>query len=262
MPDWLVASLLGLIEGLTEFIPVSSTGHLLIAEHWLPRQSDLFNIVVQSGAAVALIPLFWKRGVALLTGLDQKPNRDFVMKLLLAFFITCAGGLVLKKLDYELPETPLPVALATLIGGFVILAVERWTARRSQTSNVTWMLAVAFGVGQLIAAIFPGASRSGSTIMLAMMLGLCRPAATEFSFMLGVPTLLAAGGLHIVDALEETSGATRWDMVAWGTIAAAVSSFFIVKWLIRFVQSHTFNGFAVYRIILGGALLAWIAWDQ
>lgn len=255
MPDWLVALILGLIEGLTEFIPVSSTGHLLIAEHWLPRQSDFFNIVIQSGAALALVPLFWTKGMAIVTGLGEAKHRDFLIKIFASFVLTCIGGLVLKKLEYELPETPVPVAVALIVGGLLIYLVEARAKKHSTSAEITWTLVMAFAIGQLLAAVFPGLSRSGGTIMLAMLLGMARPAATEFSFMLGVPTLMAAGVLKGYDAYEVGFEGERWDMIILGTLSATVSSFFIVRWLIRYVQSHTFNGFATYRIALGLAVL-------
>lgn len=261
MPDWLSVILLGLLEGLTEFIPVSSTGHLLIAEQWLPKQSEVFNVVIQCGAALALIPLFWKKLCDLLFGLKEAKNRDFLVKLSTAFFITCIGGVILKKLGLKLDATQVaPVAWATLIGGVVILGVEKWALRRQMSEEITWTIAIAFGVAQLIAAAFPGASRSGTTIMLAMMLGLARPSATQFSFLLGIPTLLAAGAYELLKAYKDAHHAPEnWTHISLGFIAAAIAAFVVVKWLIRYVQSHTFNGFALYRIALGGVLLLWFA---
>ena len=258
MPDWLVSIILGLIEGLTEFIPVSSTGHLLIAENWLPKQSDLFNVFIQLGAMAALIPIFFTKFKTLLLGLGKAENRDFVMKLGLAFGITAVGGLLWKKLGHSLPKELGPVAWATFIGGFVILGVEVWRKDKPATQTITWSLAIAFGLAQLTAVVFPGASRSGSTIMLAMALGLSRVASTEFSFLLGLPTLFAAGTKELLDAVKD-QGATHevihWDMLVIGTLTAAVSAFIVVRWLLTFVKSHNFNGFAIYRILLGGGLL-------
>lgn len=257
MPDWLSVILLGLIEGLTEFIPVSSTGHLLIAEQWLPKQSEVFNVVIQCGAALALVPLFWKKICALMFGMHDSKNRDFVIKLSVAFLITCVGGLTLKKLGLKLDATQVsPVAWATLIGGIAILLIEQWGKRRTVDDNVTWAIAITFGIAQLIAATFPGSSRSGTTIMLAMMLGLARPAATQFSFLLGIPTLLAAGAYELMKAFKDAHHTSEnWSHIALGFIFAAISAFIVVKWLIRYVQHHTFTGFALYRIALGAALL-------
>ncbi|MBX7210610.1 MAG: undecaprenyl-diphosphate phosphatase [Verrucomicrobiaceae bacterium] len=260
MPDWLSAVLLGLIEGLTEFIPVSSTGHLLIAEHWLARQSELFNVVIQPAAALALVPLFWSKIKDMTLGLGEKANRDLLAKLVVAFVVTVAGVLTAKKLgiirsvDKEHIDAG-RVAWATLIGGFIIIAVEAWCRGRRMTAEITWAVAITFGIAQVVAAAFPGASRSGTTIMLAMMLGLARPAATEFSFLLGIPTLFAAGAKELKDAFEGPVAHIDWLSIGLGALASAVSAFVVVKWLIRFVQSHTFNGFAAYRIVLGVALL-------
>jgi len=268
MPDWLASIILGIIEGLTEFIPVSSTGHLLIAEDFMQRrgilqsilgdvdQKEIFTIVVQSAAALALVPLFWSKLTGMLFRFREPANGDLLKKLIVAFGITCVAGLAFKKLNIELPETALPVAWATLIGGFVILAVERWSGGKVLSSELTWPIVVAVAGGQILAMVFPGASRSGSTIMVALLMGLARPAATEFSFLLGVPTLLAAGGYELLKAFTKGKLAHMdWINYSFGFIAAGVSAFIVVKWLIRFVQGHSFNSFAYYRIALGAALL-------
>lgn len=260
MPDWLSVILLGLIEGLTEFIPVSSTGHLLIAEKWLGHKPDWFNVFIQVGAALALLPIFWKKLSGLLLSLSDAGSRDYLLKLFVAFVITGAGGLVLDKLDYQLPEEVRPVAWATLIGAVVIWAVEGWRKSHPGHDTVTWAVVVACGLAQLVAAVFPGTSRSGATIMAALALGLARPAAAEFSFILGMITLTAAGGYKLLDAWKdgEIHGASALDLTL-GFLAAAVSAFVVVKWLLQFVQHHTFNGFAIYRAVLGVALLVWFA---
>ena len=150
------------------------------------------------------------------------------------------------------------MAWATLVGGIVIFVIERMNKGRHGSDEVSWAVAVAFGIAQLIAIGFPGASRSGTTIMLAMVLGLARPAATEFSFLLGIPTLFAAGAKELLDVLKESGvSGVDWTSVALGAIASTVSAFVVVKWLIRFVKSHNFNGFALYRVILGVALLVY-----
>jgi undecaprenyl-diphosphatase len=164
----------------------------------------------------------------------------------------------LKKLAFELPETPGPVAWATLIGGVLFLVVERWLRGRPQTDQVSWPVAVWVGVGQLLAAVFPGASRSGTTILMALVLGVNRRVATEFSFLLGVPTLLAAGGLQLVGALREQSAKSiAWDELGLGLVVSAATAFVAVRWLLRFVQAHTFEGFGYYRIAVGVLILVW-----
>ena len=258
MPLWVSIILLGLVEGLTEFIPVSSTGHLLIAQQWLPRQSDLFNVVIQLGAVLALVPLFWDKLTAMVFDWKNPKNFDMLRKLLLAFVITGVGGLILEKKNFRLPEEITPVAWALLIGGVVILLVETWSKRRMLDDKVTHTVAVIIAIGQLIAIMFPGASRSGSTIMLAMIFGLSRPAATEFTFILGIPTMFAASGYKMLKEIKEMKaghGHEDWAMLALGFVVATIVSFFVVRWLIRYVKSHTFNGFAIYRILAAGLLL-------
>ena len=201
MPDWLTVVVLGIVEGITEFLPISSTGHLLLAEQWLPRQSDLFNIVIQASAVLAILPLFPDRLRQFTQQWREPATRDYAAKLMAAFGITGIGGLGLDHLGFELPEHALPVALALLIGGILFLLVEHRLGTAPGTSSVTWTIALAVGVGQLLAAVFPGASRSGTTILLALVLGLSRPAAVEFSFLVGIPTMLAASGLKILKAL-------------------------------------------------------------
>ncbi|MFO1501612.1 MAG: undecaprenyl-diphosphate phosphatase [Verrucomicrobiota bacterium] len=256
MPDWLAIVLLGIIEGITEFLPVSSTGHLLLAEHWLPRQTDLFNTVIQCGTVLAVIVVFTSRLRQMLFQWREPATREYLAKLLVAFFITGVGGLILKKFDFKLPETVTPVASATLIGGVFFVVVEQWLQKASLRDEVTWRVALAVGLAQLLAAVFPGTSRSGVTILAALVLGTSRPAATEFSFLLGIPTLLSAGGLQLMSAYKRGQlQSVNWPLLALASAVAAVVAFAVVKWLLRFVQTHTFVGFGWYRIALGIGML-------
>jgi undecaprenyl-diphosphatase len=253
MPIWIVIVLLGIIEGITEFLPVSSTGHLIIAEQWLPRQSDLFNIVIQCGAVLAVLPLFPQRLRQFLFRSNEPGTRDYLLKIFVAFAITAAGGFVLDKKGFKLQEHLLPIAIALFVGGVLFVLVEKWLHGKVHQSEVTWTIVLAVGVGQLIAAVFPGASRSGTTILLALILGLNRVAATEFSFLVGIPTMLAAGGWKIFKAFHHPppdATPENWAMVALGFIVAAIVSFIAVKWLLRYVQTHTFVAFGWYRIAL------------
>lgn len=253
LPNWLSAIVFGLIEGLTEFIPVSSTGHLLLAQIWLPRQSDLFNVVIQSGAVLAVLPLFKER-LLQLKDLRSSEGRSHLTLISIAFFVTAVGGLVLEKLHFKLPENPKPVALALIIGGLLFLVSERILQSRILSAKCSKPGALLVGVAQLVAAIFPGSSRSGATIIAAMLAGTGRLAATEFSFLVGIPTLLAASGLKILKALKHGVQEDWW-MLMLATLVAAAVSFVSVKWLLRFVQSHSFASFGVYRIVLGAAIL-------
>ena len=259
MPEWLAVILLGVIEGVTEFLPISSTGHLLLVEnaHLLPGQSDLFNITIQSGAALAVLAVFGDRLRDLLARVREPAAGGYLAKLVLAFVITGVGGLAIKRLGFVLPKEVAPIAWATLIGGVVILLVEWGLRGRSARSEVTWAVAVAVGLAQLLAAVFPGTSRAAATIMIAMLLGLARPVATEFSFLVGVPTLLAAGGFETLHALRHPAGPpTKWGMLALGTIVSAVTAFVVVRWLLRWIQTHSFAPFGWYRIGLGLLMLA------
>jgi undecaprenyl-diphosphatase UppP len=254
VPEWLKVALLGIIEGVTEFLPVSSTGHLLIAEKWLGHRSDLFNIVIQCGAVLAVLMAFSGRMRELVLGLRNRENRDYLLKLGVAFLITAIGGLILKNVGFKLPETAAPVAWATLVGGVLILVIEALLRDKPLKANITWLIAIAAGFAQLLAAVFPGTSRSGATILIALAMGLQRRAATEFSFLLGIPTLLAAGVLQIY--LAQGQGQTvDWGLVLIGALTAAITAFIAVRWLLHYVQSHTFKAFGWYRIALGIAIL-------
>ena len=255
MPDWLINLILGIVEGITEFIPVSSTGHLLVAEHFLgTHKSDLYNIVIQCGAVIAVLPLFPQRLYKFVFEWRDPETFNYLLKLFTAFAITGVAGLVIDKHGFKLPESPAPIAWALLLGGIAFLAVEFFLRGKKLTSEITWTVAIAVAVGQLIAGTCPGTSRSGATIVFCLLLGLSRPAATEFSFLVGIPTMLAAGGwkifktMHHPDALAPKED---WGMLLLATVVAALVSFIAVKWLLRYVQTHTFNAFGWYRIALG-----------
>jgi len=267
MPFWIVILLLGIVEGVTEFLPVSSTGHLLIVEKWLHcdeitlfgilNQGDLFNVVIQAGAVLAVLPLFPNRLRQFAFEWRTKETQQYAFKIAFAFVLTGIGGLILEKQHFKLPEHLMPVAIALLVGGIAFVAIEATLHGRPLRDDVTWTIALAVGLGQLLAAVFPGTSRSGATILLCLLLGLNRPAATEFSFLVGIPTMLAASGLKIFKALHHPPpGATRqhWDLVALGFVVAAIVSFIAVKWLLGYVRTHTFVLFGWYRIGLAAVV--------
>lgn len=260
--DWLVVLLLGIIEGITEFLPISSTGHLIMAQHFLPNisafneiQMEMFDVVIQSGAVLAVIIVFFQRCKQLLLEWKKPEVLDYLVKLIVAFGVTGAGGLLLKKLGMTLPDTAAPVAWATFIGGIVIIVVEYWVKNKKLSDLIPWHIVIAIGVAQLIAAVFPGASRSGTTILLALALGTSRRAATEFSFILGIPTLVAAGGLEFVSCIKDTGWDQPWGLLLVGLIVSAGTAFVAVKWLLKYVQSHNFMGFGWYRLVVGVAIL-------
>jgi undecaprenyl-diphosphatase len=236
---------------------------MLLAKEFLSYKPDeLFLAVVQSGAVLAVLLVFTARMRQIVLQWRERETQQFVGKLMAAFMVTAIGGLILKKLDFELPEDPTPVALATLIGGILIIWIETAIRGKDLRDSVTWPVAIAIGAGQLLAVVFPGLSRSGTAIMLALALGIARSPATEFSFLLGIPTLLSAGALKIYEALKEEQSSVNWLLIGWGTFVAAVTAFIAVKWLLIFVRSHTFNGFGWYRIALGILILAYVQFGR
>lgn len=260
MRDLLDVILLGIIEGITEFLPISSTGHLLIAEHLgLGQRSDLFNIVIQAGAILAVTLIYWRRIVALFTGLGDAETRDYFIKLAVSFGITAVLGLIVKKLGFRLPEALGPVAWALVIGGVWMIAAEYFAARRSSTEQISWTVAIAVGIGQIVAGVFPGMSRSATTIFAAMLLGRSnRAAATEFSFLVGIPTMYAASAVETLKTLKSGTGGEDWTAVGVGFVVSAIVAFAAVKWLLHYIRHHRFTVFAAYRIAVGAALLLFL----
>jgi undecaprenyl-diphosphatase len=256
--NFLQVIVLGIIEGITEFLPISSTGHLLIAEHWLGARSELFNIAIQAGAILAIVLVYWQRLVDILfTKFGVASNRDYLLKLILAFAITSAGGLAVKHFGFKLPDEITPVAWALMIGGVAILVVEFLIVKRLPNSFVSWNVAAWVGACQILAGVFPGTSRSAATIFAAMLAGTTsRPAATEFAFLVGIPTMFAATGYELLAAYKE-SGLKNvdWESLGIGFAVSAVVAFVAVKWLLKYIQTHRFTLFAYYRIAVGVALL-------
>ena len=262
MTDLPASLLLGIIEGITEFLPISSTGHLLVAERWLGHRSDLFNIAIQAGAILAVVLIYRQRLWQLLVGFaTERDSRDYALKLALAFVVTAVLGLVVKKLGFALPESITPVAWALLIGGVWMLVAEQLAARRAlalgERSRITWTVALLVGIAQVVAGVFPGTSRSAATIFVALLFGTTnRVAATEFAFLVGIPTMFAATAYELLEVYKDGGIAGEdWTGLAIAFAAAAITAFVTVKWLLRYIQSHRFTAFALYRIVLGAALL-------
>ena len=256
MPDILNTIILGIIEGITEFLPVSSTGHLLIAEQFLGARSDLFNVAIQAGAILAVVFIYQRRLIELLTQSGNPANRDYLAKLGVAVAITLVGGFIATRMGFKLPETVVPVAVALLVGGVAILAIEQYLARKPASAEVTWNVAVWVGILQIVAGVIPGTSRSAATIFAAMLAGLTlRPAATEFAFLVGIPTMFAATGYLLLKARADAA-TEDWTALAIGFVISGIVAFIAVKWLLRYIQTHRFTIFAWYRIALGSALLA------
>lgn len=266
-PHALVALILGIVEGLTEFLPVSSTGHLIVAGSLLGytgERAKVFEIVIQAGAILAVCWEYRARLVSAVTGLGSDPvAQRFVANLVIAFIPAAVLGLLFAKAIKRYLFAPLPVALAFIVGALVILWVERRTRARpsavriDDVDDMRWTDALKVGCAQAFALI-PGTSRSGATIIGGMLFGLSREAATRFSFFLAIPTLFAACAY---DFLKNRALFSPQDLqgFAIGFIAAFISAFLCVRWLIRYVSRHDFTPFAWYRIAFGLLILA-TAW--
>jgi len=254
MTEWLGTILLGVIEGVTEFLPISSTGHLLLVEHLLGlKRPELFTVGIQSGALLAVLLIYGPRLRAMITGEEGRKGKLYLWKIGGAFLVTAVLGLAASKLGLKLPDHPAPVAWALLVGGVLIWAAEWWLRHHRGKEDPGWGGALVIGISQILAAVFPGTSRSGATILAGMFCGLSRTSATDFSFLLGIPTLLAACALSFYRQLKETGvpGQDDWLHLGAGFAVSAVTAYFVVRWLIGYVRTNTFLPFAWYRIALG-----------
>jgi undecaprenyl-diphosphatase len=256
----LKALILGVVEGLTEFLPISSTGHLIIASQLLDfhdEKGKVFEIAIQTGAMLAIIWEYRERFARALAGVGSDPTaRRFLLNLVVAFIPAAVLGLVFGKYIKAHLFHAVPVALAFIVGGVIILLVERRPQRRALVEHVddmTWKDALKVGFAQAFALI-PGTSRSGATIIGGMLFGLSRRAATEFSFFLAVPTLIAAGAYDLLKHRDLLAVADL-PVFAVGFIAAFLSAFACVRWLIRYIATHDFTAFAWYRIVFGAIVL-------
>jgi len=256
--DWalyLKAALLGVVEGVTEFLPVSSTGHLIVAGQligYTGEKAKVFEIVIQSGAMLAVIWEFRARFGRVLAGLQRDPAaRQFALNLAVAFTPAALLGLAFGSAIKQHLFHAVPVAAAFILGGLIILWVERSPRRTAveRVDDMTWRDALKVGLAQAVALI-PGMSRAGATIIGGMLFGLSRRAATEFSFFLAVPTLIAAGAYDFYRnrALFE---AGDLGVFSAGFILSFVSAFLCVRWLLRYIATHDFSAFAWYRIAFG-----------
>lgn len=274
----LKAAVLGLVEGLTEFLPISSTGHLILAASLLDftgETAKVFEIAIQSGAMLAVVWEYRQRLLGTVRGLGHDPAaRRFAINVIVAFIPAVVAGLALGKVIKAALFHPVPVALAFIVGGLIILWVESWHRRRfgemdllgtrrarvETVDDMTPLDALKVGLLQCLALV-PGTSRSGATIIGGMVLGFSRRCATEFSFYLGIPTLMGAGAYSVWKEREALSMADA-PMFTVGTVVAFFSALLCIRWLIRYVSSHNFVPFAWYRIGFGALVLltAWGGW--
>ena len=262
----LTAVLLGILEGLTEFLPVSSTGHLILATElfgYNPAQWKVFNVVIQLGAVLAVVVQYWRTFWAVCTGLLKwhPASVNFVRNLLLGFLPAAVLGFIFKDQINVLLGSPLVVAWALVIGGIAILAIER-IAKPGEPSGIAELPArQALGVGFLqCLAMVPGVSRSGATIMGALAMGIERRTAAEFSFFLAVPTMLGAASLQLWNFREELiagTGPVGWSEIAIGFVVAFAVALVVIRAFVAFVGRTGFAPFAWYRIG-AGALALWL----
>jgi undecaprenyl-diphosphatase len=263
MSDTWRAVILGIVEGLTEFLPVSSTGHLVLVQPLLDLQSGdefwsgAFNIFIQIGAILAVIIYFWRRLWRLAAHPGGRPLRDHILvKLFVAFLPAAVTGLLFHRYIEDHLEFPLPVAGALIAGGVAILLIERRRTRPTvlDAGDITLAQAFLIGVAQC-AALFPGVSRAAATIMGGLLVGLSTAAAAEFSFFLAIPTLTAAGMFALLKHLDRIHHQEGF-LLTVGFGVSFVTAWVVVAAFMRFIRTHRFTAFAVYRIILGIVVIA------
>ena len=253
------ALILGVVEGLTEFLPVSSTGHLILAGDLLgfsDEKAKLFEIVIQCGAILAVCWEYRTKIAAVISGLgSERAAQRFALNLAIAFMPLAVLGLAFGKAIKAQLFQPVPVALAFIVGGFIILWAEKreHTIRVREVEDMRWTDALKLGFAQALALI-PGTSRSGATIIGGLLFGLSRKAATEFSFFLAISTLFAASAYQLYKERALLS-LDDWGMWTVGFVSAFFSAFLCVRWLLRYIASHDFTPFAWYRIAFGIAVL-------
>jgi len=265
----LKAAIMGIVEGLTEFLPISSTGHLILTGALLGFHDDkskVFEIAIQTGAILAVIIVYWQKIRSTLVALpSERQAQRFALNVFVGFFPAIVFGLLLGAWIKSNLFTPQVVATAFILGAFVILWAERRqqsAVRIQEVEDMRWTDALKVGLVQCFALV-PGTSRSGATIIGGMLLGLSRKAATDFSFYLAIPTLIGAGAYSLVKERHLLS-ADDLPMFLVGVVFSFVSAWFCVRWLLRYISSHSFTPFAWYRIAFGIIVLVtwWTGWVQ
>jgi undecaprenyl-diphosphatase len=262
MPDILTIILLGIVEGVTEFLPVSSTGHLILAgallgydeNHW-----KVFNVVIQLGAILAVVVLYWRTFWAVLMGLVRREPESwrFVRNVLVAFLPSAVLGLLLHKQIEAMLGSPTIVSVALIVGGIAILAIDRGKTRGEERGVADIPLGKAIGVGFIqCLSMIPGVSRSGATILGALSLGVERRTAAEFSFFLAIPTMLGATTLEL--AKNHRDLGVGFHAIALGFVVSFVVALVVIRWFIGLVSRRGFAPFGWYRIAAGAAALVWL----
>ncbi|HAF43180.1 MAG TPA: undecaprenyl-diphosphate phosphatase [Sphingobium sp.] len=262
---YLTVILLGIVEGLTEFLPVSSTGHLILASELLGYDAStwaMFNVVIQLGAILAVVVLYWRTFWAVAMGLLRREpvSWRFLRNLVIAFIPSAIIGLALHDYIEILLGAPQVVAWALIVGGVAILLIERMVKeqRFHGIADIPLLRVIGIGLIQCISMI-PGVSRSGATIMGALTLGVERRTAAEFSFFLAIPTMLGASTLELLKKGDRITSATvGWDSIALGFVVSFIVALLVIRWFVGLVSRQGFAPFAWYRIIAGIGALIWL----
>ena len=286
MNVYIISFILGIVEGLTEFLPVSSTAHLRIAEALMKINLDdaywkMYTIVIQAGAILALLLLYLDRILEFWRTFPrgERGDRNFITHPLsltiLAFICTSIPALALKKWSDKNLGSLTVIAIALLAGGIIMWAIDAWSSRfepnTTHTEEMNLGQSIWIGLCQALSAIFPGTSRSMSTIAAGQLVGMDRPTALEFSFLLSIPTMLAATGYDLLKeihpgkaslsagqaAAHVVMNGERWIVLAIGFVVSFIVAYFVVEWFLMWVRKHGFTVFAVYRIVIGILLLIW-----
>ena len=254
----LEAVILGIVEGITEFLPISSTGHLILAGDVLGFTSDVektFEVFIQLGAILAVVWFYRDKVASSIKGIGTEKTNRFLLNLLIAFLPAAFFGLLLHSYIKRHLFNPVTVAAALIVGGIAIFVIERVVKKSvvMDVDDVSFTQALGIGFAQTL-SLFPGVSRAGATIMGAMCLGLERKAATEFSFFLAIPTMCAATSYDLLKNLGSLS-MNDFPVFAVGFLVSFFSALLVIKAFLGFVTKHTFNAFAVYRIVFGAIVL-------
>jgi undecaprenyl-diphosphatase len=267
VPILIIAIILGVVEGVTEFLPVSSTGHLILATELLGFDAEkwaAFNVIIQLGAILAIVVLYWRTFWAVLEGLfkGQKVSWMFVRNILIAFLPSAILGFLLIKNVEALLGNAMVVAIALILGGIAILAIEKLAQPGKVVGIAKMPLGTAIGVGLVqCLSMIPGVSRSGATIMGGLALGVERRTAAEFSFFLAIPTMVGATTLEFLkhrDTLMAGAGGVGFGTVTVGFIVSFVVAIVVVKGFVHYISRHGFAPFAWYRIVAGAVALVWL----
>lgn len=267
MPVLLVAIILGIVEGVTEFLPVSSTGHLILATELLGFDANrwaAFNVIIQLGAILAIVVLYWRTFWAVLAGLFERQPMSwrFVRNILIAFLPSAILGFLLIKHIEALLGNGLVVAIALILGGMAIIAIERMVPEGKTVGIAELPVSKAVGIGIVqCLAMIPGVSRSGATIMGGLTLGVERRTAAEFSFFLAIPTMVGASTLEFVKHRDEIIAGAHgvgWAAVSVGFLVSFVVAIVVVKGFVHYISRRGFSPFGWYRILVGAAALTWL----